>query len=138
MYFVISVLPISMTSGTLLPAIVASNFVRCWFQVWYSTLTFTPGCDRSKAWVAALTTPGQLSRASSCSQTVRVVAVAELGFVLAVVPVAVAALSARQVQITTAAMKRTFIEASSQRRRHAGRSFSTRAGPKLVNTTTPR
>jgi hypothetical protein len=42
MYFVISVLPISMTSGTLLAAIVASNFARCWFHVWYSTLTFTP------------------------------------------------------------------------------------------------
>jgi len=43
MYFVISVLPISMTSGTLLAAMAASNFVRCWFHVWYSTLTSVPG-----------------------------------------------------------------------------------------------
>src|ERR671926_405527 len=47
MYFVISVFPISMTSGTLPPASVASNFWRCVFHCWYSTLTFTPGCAAS-------------------------------------------------------------------------------------------
>ena len=43
MYFVISVLPSSITSGALLPASDASNFVRWSFQVWYSTLTSVPG-----------------------------------------------------------------------------------------------
>jgi hypothetical protein len=39
MYFVISVLPISITSGVLPPASVASNFWRWLPQVWYWTLT---------------------------------------------------------------------------------------------------
>ena len=48
MYFVISVLPSSITSGALLPARAASNFVRWSFQVWYSTLTSVPGWLASK------------------------------------------------------------------------------------------
>ena len=40
MYFVISVFPISMTSGALPPASVASNFARWVPHVWYWTSTF--------------------------------------------------------------------------------------------------
>ena len=43
MYFVISVFPISMTSGALPPASVASNFCRCVVHCWYWTFTSTPG-----------------------------------------------------------------------------------------------
>ena len=43
MYFVISVLPISMTSGALPPASVASNWVRWFVQSWNWTSTPTPG-----------------------------------------------------------------------------------------------
>ena len=43
MYFVISVLPISMTSGALPPASVASNFCRWVPQVWNWTLTVDAG-----------------------------------------------------------------------------------------------
>jgi hypothetical protein len=43
MYFVISVLPISSTSGALPPASDASSFWRWFPQVWYWTLTATPG-----------------------------------------------------------------------------------------------
>jgi len=43
MYFVISVLPISITSGELPPASVASNFCRWSLQFWYWTSTDVPG-----------------------------------------------------------------------------------------------
>ena len=43
MYLAISVFPISMTSGALPPASVASNFCRWVGHVWYCTLTLTPG-----------------------------------------------------------------------------------------------
>ena len=43
MYFTISVLPISMTSGVLPPASVASNFWRWSPQFWYCTSTVQPG-----------------------------------------------------------------------------------------------
>ena len=75
MYFVISVLPISITSGTLPPASVASNFCRCVFHCWYWTLTFTPGWCFSNALFAAATTFGQPDCASTCSQTVMLSAV---------------------------------------------------------------
>jgi hypothetical protein len=52
------------------------------------------------------------------------------------VPV-VAATSARHAQITTEAISRTFIGASSRRRLDAASSFSTLGG-KLVSTTEPR
>jgi hypothetical protein len=39
MYFVISVLPISITSGVVAPASVASNFCRWVFHCWYWTST---------------------------------------------------------------------------------------------------
>src|SRR4051812_3784455 len=70
MYFVISVLPSSITSGTLPPASVASNFWRWVFHCWYSTLTLTPGCCASKVLLAAATTFGHPDCASTCSQTV--------------------------------------------------------------------
>src|SRR5688572_8380013 len=89
MYFVISVLPISMTSGALPPASVASNWVRCVVQVLNWTSTPTPGCSRWKSAVAALMIAFQLSlSASVCSQTVML-------FVAAAPPDAVAAITAR-------------------------------------------
>ena len=42
MYFTISVLPISITSGVLPPASVASNFWRWSPQFWYWTSTVQP------------------------------------------------------------------------------------------------
>src|SRR3954451_17885105 len=75
MYFVISVLPISITSGPLPPASVASNFCRWVFHCWYSTLTVTPGCCASNALFAAATTVGQPDCASPCSHTVMLSAV---------------------------------------------------------------
>ena len=59
MYFVISVLPISITSGVLPPASVASNFCRCVFHCWYWTFTVTPGFCLANAAFAAFTTVGQ-------------------------------------------------------------------------------
>ena len=76
MYFVISVLPISMTSGVLPPASVASNLLRWSPQVWYCTSTFTPGCFDSNSWLAAATRFGQPDCASTCSQTVILLAAA--------------------------------------------------------------
>ena len=70
MYFVISVLPISMTSGELPPASVASNFCRWSGQLWYWTLTLTPGWSFWNCWVAAATTSGQPDCASTWSHTV--------------------------------------------------------------------
>src|SRR4051812_9437656 len=70
MYFVISVLPISITSGVLPPASVASNFCRCVSQVWYWTSTFTPGWSAWNCLFAAATTSGQPDCASTWSQTV--------------------------------------------------------------------
>ena len=70
MYFVISVLPISITSGALPPASVASNLPRCVPQFWYCTFTSTPGCLALNAALAAATTFGQPDWASTWSQTV--------------------------------------------------------------------
>ena len=70
MYFVISVFPISITSGTVPPARVASNFCRWVFHSWYWMSTVTPGCAASNALFAAATTVGQPDCASTCSQTV--------------------------------------------------------------------
>ncbi len=58
MYFVISVFPISMTSGALFPASVASNFARWVPHVWYWTSTFQPGFCDSNCELAAATTSG--------------------------------------------------------------------------------
>jgi len=70
MYFVVSVLPSSTTSGGWLPARAASNLVRWSGQVWYSTLTSVLGCLALKAVVAAATASGHPCWASVCSQTV--------------------------------------------------------------------
>src|SRR5581483_7522694 len=72
MYFVISVLPISMTSGVSLPAIVASNFCRWSVHCWYWTLTVQPGWLASNALFAAATRFGQPFWASTCSHTLSV------------------------------------------------------------------
>src|SRR5689334_14462116 len=108
MYFVISVLPISMTSGVLPPASVASNLLRWSPQVWYCTSTLVPGCLASNAWLAWATRSGQPDCASTCSQTVSLLAAARLapvGFADAV-EAATASTAAR----AAAAKNRTFID----------------------------
>src|SRR5579864_4733693 len=74
MYFVISVLPISMTSGVFPPASVASNFWRWSPQFWYWTSTVQPGWSFWNCAVAAATTSGQPDWASVCNQTVSLLA----------------------------------------------------------------
>jgi hypothetical protein len=59
LYFVISVFPISITSGALPPASVASNFARWVPQVWYWTSTSQPGFCALNCAFAAATTSGQ-------------------------------------------------------------------------------
>src|SRR3954469_24063277 len=76
MYFVISVFPISMTSGSLFPAIVASNLLRWSGHPWYWTSTVTPGCAAWNCWFAAATRSGQPDCASIWSQTVILLAAA--------------------------------------------------------------
>jgi hypothetical protein len=130
MYFVISVLPSSITSGALLPASDASNFVRWSFQVWYSTLTSTPEWLASNLLLADFTAPSQFCLASSCSQTRSVVACAAWGDAKrAGIAFAAATPSVSETQTAAAATTRTLIEASSQRRRDG------RACRQLVNTT---
>ena len=70
MYFVISVFPISMTSGAVLPASVASNFERCVVHDWYCTSTSQPGFAALNWAFAAATTSGHPDCASTWSQTV--------------------------------------------------------------------
>ena len=104
MYFVISVLPISITSGVFPPASVASNLPRCVPHVWYWTLTPTPGCCFWNAAVAAETTSGQPDCASTWSQTV----MSACAFL--VLPVALVAATAQTAARTAAPMMRAFIE----------------------------
>ena len=65
MYFVISVLPISITSGAFPPANVASSFCRWLPQVWNCTFTETPGCAFWKSAFTALTIGCQLAACAS-------------------------------------------------------------------------
>jgi hypothetical protein len=74
MYFVISVLPISMTSGVVFAASVASNFCRWSPQFWYWTSTDQPGWSFWNCEFAAATTSGQPDCASTWSQTVSLLA----------------------------------------------------------------
>ena len=112
MYFVISVLPISMTSGVSLPAIVASNFWRWSPQLWYWTLTVQPGFCCSNCWLAAATTSGQPVCASTWSQTVSVFAWALPLLALAVAATTPSAATSRAAPIT-----RSLMQVSSSRRR---------------------
>src|SRR5919198_2132075 len=107
MYFVISVLPISMTSGAFPPASVASNFCRWVPQVWYWTFTFTPGWAFSNRAFAAATMGAQLSACASVwSQTVMLFAEA-----FCVPERATAAVDAATATTAAAtAMMRTFID----------------------------
>src|SRR3954467_723567 len=108
MYFVISVLPISMTSGVLPPASVASNLLRWSPHVWYWTSTFVPGCLASNCWLAEATSSGQPDCASTCSQTVILLAAArEWPFGSAD---AVEAASASVAASAAAAKRRSFID----------------------------
>ena len=79
MYFVISVFPISMTSGTLPPASVASNLPRWSGHVWYCTSTVVPGCAFWNAAFVDATRSGQPVCASTWSQTVILLADARVG-----------------------------------------------------------
>src|SRR5436190_11401490 len=107
MYLLISVLPISMTSGALPPASVASNFCRWVPHVWYCTFTDTPGCAFSNRAFAAATMGAQLSAcASVCNQTVMLFA--EAFCVLERPTAAVDAATASTAAAT--AMMRTFID----------------------------
>ena len=104
MYFVVSVFPNSSTSGVSPPAIVASNFVRWSPQVWYCTLTSTPGCFALNAAFASATTFGQPLCASPISQTVMLSALAVL-----TEPLAVDAASESATASSAATMMRAFI-----------------------------
>ena len=110
MYFVISVLPISITSGAPPPASVASNFFRWSPHVWYWTSTVTPGCCFSNCAVAASTIGCHFSDcASVCSQTVMLSA--------AVPPEAVEAIAARAAPTrTTAPIMRALLMGDSPKR----------------------
>src|SRR5262245_34544110 len=104
MYFVISVFPISMTSGAFPPASVASNFARCCVHCWYWTLTFTPGWSFSNRAFVEATRSDQPFWASVWSHTVRVVAALPPD-----APVAPTATTASAATSTAAARARTFI-----------------------------
>src|SRR2546423_12682533 len=108
MYFVISVLPISMTSGVLPPARVASNFWRCVPHVWYCTVTVTPGWLCSNWEFAADTIGAQFAACASVwSQTVMLFAAA---CSRPVTEAAAEAATASVTAITATAMVRPFIE----------------------------
>src|SRR5204862_146492 len=70
MYFVISVLPISITSGPPPPASVASNFWRWSPQVWYCTFTVVPGWSDWNFLLTDATRSAQPDCASICSHMV--------------------------------------------------------------------
>ena len=112
MYFVISVFPISITSGALPPASVASNFWRWAPHVWYWMLTLTPGCLAANAALAAAVIGFQLSAvASAWSQTVMLFALA-----LDVAPSAVEAATASAAVSRAAATIRVLMEILQGRR----------------------
>src|SRR5438105_11604565 len=143
MYFVISVFPISMTSGPPPPASVASNFWRWSPQFWYWTLTVQPGWSLWNCWLAAETTSAQPFLASTWSQTVRVPPWA-VAF-RSTLAVAVAAASASGAK-NAAARIRIFIELSYGRRQERrtpsglqrGRPSGVRRRLRLVHTTGPQ
>src|SRR5262249_1648935 len=62
--------PISITSGVLPAASVASNLARWVGQLWYCSFTSTPGCACLNCALADATRSGQPDCASTCSQTV--------------------------------------------------------------------
>src|ERR1043165_3963635 len=105
MYFVISVLPISITSGPPPPASVASNFCRWSPQLWYWMLTVVPAWSAWNFWFAAATRSGQPDCASACSHTVMLDAVARWVAPEVVAATAAATTAARQ----RATMLRLFI-----------------------------
>src|SRR5215469_6707532 len=106
MYFVISVLPISMTSGVLPPASVASNFWRCVPQVWYWTLAVAPVSFWNCALAAATIGVQFAACASVCNQTV-----IDFAFVAPETPpAAIANTSAARATKPTATNFRPFID----------------------------
>src|SRR5438045_6465136 len=105
MYLVISVFPISITSGPPPPASVASNFWRWSPQFWYWTFTFAPGWSDWNFWFVDATRSAQPDCASVWIQTVMFVAVVRF-----VAPEVVAATAAASTATRTrAAMLRLFI-----------------------------
>src|SRR5262245_28191623 len=141
MYFVISVFPISITSGELPPASVASNFCRWLPQVWYCMLTDVPGWSFSNwelTWATSATQSGLLVT-SVCSQTVTVLAAALL-FAPETPPTAIARASAATTEPTTR-MCRLFMSEPSRALAglsplHAARCAGAPSGG-LVYTTSP-
>src|SRR6266511_4622284 len=125
MYFVISVLPSSMTSGASPPASAASNFVRCVPQLWYWTSTSTPGCWALKLRVARATASGQPFCASFWSQTTILSA-----WAFEVPPLAVDAATVSMAARTAATRNRTFMSPS--------RSFGGPSGPTIGLDHQPR
>src|SRR3569833_1417805 len=113
MFVVISVLPFSMTSGVLLPAIVASNFCRWSDQFWYWTSTVQPGFACWNCWFAAVTTTGQPDCASTWSQTVNLLAATRCPPACAVAATTPSTTAMASIAITRVLI-RTLLEPSAQ------------------------
>src|SRR5436309_102655 len=122
MYFVVSVFPISITSGASPPARAASSLVRCVPHVWYCTSTSTPGCLPWKSFVAEATISGQPDWASFWSQTVILFAAA-LEPREDVLPAAVEAATASTTAQVAAARSRILISTLRRSRRPSRRSM---------------
>src|SRR5581483_3152943 len=106
MYFVISVLPISMTSGVLPPASVASNFCRCVPHDWYCTFAVAPVSFWNCAFAAATIGAQFAACASVWSQIVMLLAL----FAPETPPAAIAKTSAARATKPTATNFRLFID----------------------------
>src|SRR6266480_776764 len=104
MYFVISELPSSITSGASPPASPASSFWRWLPHDWYWTSTSTPGCCALKFRLARATASGQPLCASFWSQTTILSACP-----LEVPPLAVDAATASMAARTAATRYRTLM-----------------------------
>src|ERR671933_1603004 len=142
MYFVISVFPISMTSGTLPPASVASNLPRWSGHVWYCTSTLTPGCAFWNAAFVDATRSGQPDCASTWSQTVILLADARAGESVRAAAVETATRAATSARLAT---KRAFIDgppsgwtAYASSAPSCGRTGVVRCGRQVVQTSWPR
>src|SRR5438477_5714671 len=143
MYFVISVFPISMTSGTLPPASVASNLPRWSGHVWYCTSTLTPECAFWNAAFVDATSSGQPLCASTWSQTVILLADARVGESVRAAAVETATRAAASARLAT---KRPFIDGPPRSRWTAyawptpscGRTGVVRWGRQVVHTSWPR
>src|SRR3954451_12099151 len=108
MYLAVCELPSSITSGVSPAAIEASNFCSTLSQLWYCTLTLTPGCCAWNWLVACETAVGQPFCASDISQTVTFEA--EVFPLELLPPDAVETTTESAAASATAAMMRAFID----------------------------